>query len=30
LMRVRPAAGGPTTDLMTPAEYDKLQQEEGD
>ena len=30
LMRVRPTAGGPTADLMTPAEYEKLQQEEGD
>jgi len=30
LMRVRPVAGGATTDLMTPAEYEKLQQEEGD
>jgi glycine cleavage system H protein len=30
LMRVRPAAGGLTTDLMTPAEYEQLQQEEGD
>jgi glycine cleavage system H protein len=30
LMRVRPAAGGLATELMSPAEYEKLQQEEGD
>jgi glycine cleavage system H protein len=30
LMRVRPAAGAATADLMTPAEYEQLQQEEGD
>jgi glycine cleavage system H protein len=30
LMRVRPAAGGSTTELLSPAEYEKLQQEEGD
>jgi len=30
LMRVRPAAGGPATELLSPAEYTKLQQEEGD
>jgi glycine cleavage system H protein len=30
LMRVRPAAGGATQDLMSPADYEKLQQEEGD
>jgi glycine cleavage system H protein len=30
LMRVRPAAGGATAALMSPAEYEKLQQEEGD
>lgn len=30
LMRVRPAAGTPTTELLSPAEYEKLQQEEGD
>ena len=30
LMRVRPAAGGPATELLSPAEYEKLQQEEGD
>jgi glycine cleavage system H protein len=30
LMRVRPAAGGPMTEVMTPADYEKLQQEEGD
>ena len=29
-MRVRPAAGGPATELLSPAEYTKLQQEEGD
>ncbi len=30
LMRVRPVAGGASTDVMTPADYEKLQQEEGD
>jgi glycine cleavage system H protein len=30
LMRVRPTAGGPTTELLSPADYAKLQQEEGD
>ena len=30
LMRVRPAAGAPPTELMSPVEYEKLQQEEGD
>jgi glycine cleavage system H protein len=30
LMRVRPLAGGPLTQLMSPAEYERLQQEEGD
>jgi glycine cleavage system H protein len=30
LMRVRPAAGAATATLMSPAEYEKLQQEEGD
>ena len=30
LMRVRPAAGAPATDLLSAAEYEKLQQEEGD
>ena len=30
LMRVRPAAGGVGTEVMTPADYEKLQQEEGD
>ncbi len=30
LMRVRPTAGGPTAELLSPAEYEKLQQEEGD
>ena len=30
LMRVRPTAGGATAALMSPAEYEKLQQEEGD
>ncbi len=30
LMRVRPVAGGPATELLSPAEYQKLQQEEGD
>jgi glycine cleavage system H protein len=30
LMRVRPVANGPATELLTPAQYEKLQQEEGD
>jgi len=30
LMRVRPAAGGATAQLLSPAEYEKLLQEEGD
>jgi glycine cleavage system H protein len=30
LMRVRPTSGGATAALMSPAEYEKLQQEEGD
>ena len=30
LMRVRPVAGGPAAELLTPAQYEKLQQEEGD
>ena len=30
LMRVRPTAGGPATELLSPADYAKLQQEEGD
>jgi glycine cleavage system H protein len=30
LMRVRPTAGGAATELLTPAEYEKLQQEEGE
>jgi glycine cleavage system H protein len=30
LMRVRPAAGGAATEVMSPADYEKLQQEEGD
>jgi glycine cleavage system H protein len=30
LMRVRPTAGAPTAELLTPAQYEKLQQEEGD
>lgn len=30
LMRVRPTAGGPATEVMSPADYEKLQQEEGD
>jgi glycine cleavage system H protein len=30
LMRVRPVPGGPAAELMAPAEYEKLQQEEGD
>ncbi|HVW69723.1 MAG TPA: glycine cleavage system protein GcvH [Steroidobacteraceae bacterium] len=30
LMRVRPAAGGAATEVLSPAEYEKLQQEEGD
>jgi glycine cleavage system H protein len=30
LMRVKPAANGPATELLTPAQYEKLQQEEGD
>jgi glycine cleavage system H protein len=30
LMRVKPAASGPATELLTPAQYEKLQQEEGD
>jgi glycine cleavage system H protein len=30
LMRVRPVSGGPAAELMSPAEYSKLQQEEGD
>ena len=30
LMRVRPAAGALPTELMSSAEYEKLQQEEGD
>jgi len=30
LMRVRPAAGATVTALLTPAEYERLQQEEGD
>jgi glycine cleavage system H protein len=29
LMRVRPAAGGSSAQLLSPAEYEKLQQEEG-
>jgi hypothetical protein len=27
---VRPTAGGPAAQLLSPAEYEKLQQEEGD
>lgn len=30
LMRVRPRAGGAATQVMSPAEYERLQQEEGD
>ena len=30
LMRVKPVANGPATELLTPAQYEKLQQEEGD
>jgi glycine cleavage system H protein len=30
LMRVRPTDGSPAAELLTPAEYEKLQQEEGD
>jgi glycine cleavage system H protein len=30
LMRVKPVASGPSTELLTPAQYEKLQQEEGD
>jgi glycine cleavage system H protein len=30
LMRVRPTSASPAAELMTPAEYEKLQQEEGD
>ncbi len=30
LMRVRPSAGGAATQVMSPAEYERLQQEEGD
>jgi glycine cleavage system H protein len=30
LMRVKPVAGGLTAELLTPAQYEKLQQEEGD
>jgi glycine cleavage system H protein len=30
LMRVRPTAGGPATEVMSPTDYEKLQQEEGD
>jgi glycine cleavage system H protein len=30
LMRIRPAAGGATAEFILPAEYEKLQQEEGD
>jgi glycine cleavage system H protein len=30
LMRVRPAPASPVTGLLSPAEYEKLQQEEGD
>jgi glycine cleavage system H protein len=30
LMRVRPTTGGPAAQLLSPAEYEKLQQEEGD
>jgi glycine cleavage system H protein len=30
LMRVKPTGGGPAADLLSPAEYEKLQQEEGD
>jgi glycine cleavage system H protein len=30
LMRIRPAAGGATAAFISPAEYEKLQQEEGD
>jgi glycine cleavage system H protein len=30
LMRVRPVAGAPATELLSPADYEKLQQEEGD
>ena len=30
LMRVRPSAGGAATEVMSPADYEKLQQEEGD
>lgn len=30
LMRVRPTAGGPATEVMSSADYEKLQQEEGD
>jgi glycine cleavage system H protein len=30
LMRVKPTAGAPAADLLSPAEYEKLQQEEGD
>ena len=30
LMRVKPVANGPATELLTPAQYETLQQEEGD
>jgi len=30
LMRVKPTASGPVPQLLSPAEYEKLQQEEGD
>jgi glycine cleavage system H protein len=30
LMRVRPSGAGPAAELMTPGDYEKLQQEEGD
>ena len=30
LMRVRPTPGGPTTQLLSSTEYEKLQVEEGD
>ena len=30
LMRVRPAAGAAATEVMTPVDYEKLQQKEGD
>jgi glycine cleavage system H protein len=30
LMRVRPTAGAPATEVMSAADYEKLQQEEGD